>query len=233
MLAIVARKEETKYVAAQKQLGLAIGQALATPASLYGCLPPLTQGVGDFQRIGEKIQPVKAAVDFTFNWTTDNTNNQDVIVNLWIVLVKGFNSEVAYVNTPAGQFLQVGNGTNVDPNDPDQPRMLQQVNHYPLNTEQYTKLRHYRFRMRKGVGSQANVAAAADTIAPTGTTAQEDQKYIRYTWKPPALRYNDNTQTYPTSHFPVYGYYATNADGSAYGDTLQISARAHLWFKDS
>lgn len=232
VLAVVAKKEETKYVAEQKQLGLVVGQALSTPANLYGCLPAVSQGVGDFQRIGEKIQPVRARIDFTFNFTTDNSNNQDIIVNLWIVMVKGFNSEAAYILAPTKQFLQVGNGTNRDPDDPSQPTMLQNVNHMPLNKEQYTGLKHYRFRMRKGTGIMTNQGPATIT-APTGTPANEGQRYISYSWKPPTLKYNDNTKTYPTSHFPVYGYWATNADGSAYGDTIQISSRTHLWFKDS
>jgi len=232
VLAVVNRKEETKYVSQQLQQFVAMGQALVTPAGLFNCLTPVGQGVGDYQRIGEKISPVKACVDFTFNWTNDQSNNQDVVVNLWIVIAKGANSRVALPNVPIGQFLQVGNGTNRDPDDPNQPLMLSQVNHMPLNRDQYTQLKHYRFRMRRGTGAQANQGPAT-IVAPTGVAAGEDQKFIRYSWKPPALKYNTNADQFPTSHYPVYGYYVTNADGSAYGDTLHISTRTHLWFKDA
>jgi len=232
VLAVVSKKEETKYVSQQLQQQVAMGQALVTPAGLFNCLTPVGQGVGDHQRIGEKIQPVKACVDFSFNWTAEQSNNQDVIVNLWVVIAKGANSRVALPNVPVGQFLQVGDGTNRDPDDPNQPLMLTQVAHMPLNKEQYTRLKHYRFRMRRGTGAQANQGPAT-IIAPTGVPAKEDQKYIRYTWTPPTLKYNTAADQFPTSHYPVYGYYVTNADGTAYGDTLHISTRTHLWYKDA
>lgn len=232
VLAVVNKKEETKYVSQQLQQLVPMGQALITPAGFFNCLTPVGQGVGDHQRIGERIQPIKGCVDFTFNWTNDQSNNQDVIVNLWVVLAKGANSRAALPNVPIGQFLQVGNGTNRDPDDPNQPLMLSQVQHMPLNKDQYTRLKHYRFRMRRGTGAQANQGPAT-IVAPTGVPAKEDQRYIRYTWKPPTLKYNTNADQFPTSHYPVYGYYVTNADGSAYGDTLHISTRTHLWFKDA
>lgn len=231
VLAVVQRSEETKYVAQQLQQVVPMGQALITPAGFFNCLPSLTVGTGDYQRIGERIQPVRAAVDFSFNWTNDQSNNQDVVVNLWIVKAKGADSRVALPSVPIGQFLQVGNGTNRDPDDPNQPLMLNQVNHMPLNRDQYTLCKHYRFRMRRGTGAQANQGPAT-IVAPTGVTAKEDQRFIRYSWKPPTLKY-DNLDPFPTSHYPVYGYYVQNADGSAYGDTLHISSRVHLWFKDA
>jgi len=92
VLVVVNRKEEAKYVSQQLQQFVAMGQALVTPAGLFNCLTPVGQGVGDYQRIGEKISPVKACIDFTFNWTNENSNNQDVVVNLWIVIAKGANS---------------------------------------------------------------------------------------------------------------------------------------------
>ena len=232
VLAVVNRKEETKYVSQQIQQQVPMGQALVTPAGLFNCLASVTQGVGDYQRVGEKISPVRAAIDFSFNWTNDQSNNQDVVVNLWIVTAKGANSRVALPTVPVGEFLQVGNGTNRDPDDPNQPLMLNQINHMPLNRDQYTGLKHYRFRMRRGTGAQANQGPAT-IVAPTGTTAKEDQRYIRYSWKPPTLKYNGFADVFPTSHYPVYGYWVTNADGSAYGDTLHISTKVHLWFKDA
>lgn len=232
VLAVVKKQEETKYVSQQLQQTVAMGQALITPAGLFNCLTPVTQGTGDHQRIGEKISPVKAAVDFTFQWTNDQSNNQDVIVNLWVVKAKGADSRVALPSVPIGQFLQVGNGTNRDPDDANQSLMLSQVQHMPLNRDQWAQCKHYRFRMRRGTGAQANQGPAT-IVAPTGVTAKEDFRIIRYTWKPPQLKYNTAADAFPTSHYPVYGYYVTNADGSAYGDTLHISTRTHLWFKDA
>ena len=80
-------------------------------------------------------------------------------MNLWVVIAKGANSRGA-ASVPVGQFLNVGNGANRDPDDANQPLMLNQVNHMPLNKDQYSGLRHYQFRMRRGTGAQANQGPA-------------------------------------------------------------------------
>lgn len=86
--------------------------------------------------------------------------------------------------------------------------------------------------MRKGIGQQAN-QNTGDEVTPCGVPNSEQYRQIRYSWKPPVLKYEDGAANMPTNHYPVALVYATNADGSAYGDTIAYNINCQLYFKDS
>jgi len=233
---VLKREEETKFVSENITDRQIVGQAAATPANLNRLYPQLAQGNGQTQRIGLRVQPTSAQACFTFYFPDENANNQSAIVNLWIVTVKGAKNQEAVDHQPSGEFLRIGNGNTVDPNDGDQTLMLTRYQHYPVNRERYTVLKHYRFIMRKGVGKQANQAGPSNTFAPTGTLANEGMRNIVYSWKPPTLIYPaagaTAASTLPTNHYPLALYYATNTDGSAYGDTIKVNMFSKLFYKD-
>jgi len=229
--AVTDSKKETKYVGEALQAAV-VGQAAATPAAFYRLIPNLTQGVQENQRVGDRIQTLRLKNTFTFNFSSTLQNNQDIVVNLWIVTVKGASSAGTVAGVLPGNFLKVGNGGNADPNDPNQPNMLQIVNHYPLNTDQYTYKRHYRFRMRRGIGQATNQNTGGE-VAPTGVGPYESYKVITWSCKPPSFKFNGAGDQTPSNFYPVALVYATNADGSAYGDNIQMSVRRELYFKDA
>lgn len=238
VLAVVARKEETKYVAnlcvepgGTIQIGIPIASAVVTPANLIGLLPVLTQGVGENQRIGDRVSPVRARTTFTY-YLSNTPNMFDVTMNLLILTVKGAQTAAAVAATPAASLLKVGNGGNADPNDPNQTNMLSIVNHYPVNTDQYTLCKWYKRRFAKGAGA---INGAPGAAAEAGQIANnKSQQVIKYTWKPPTLKYDVAANNLPTNHYPVFITWATANDGSALqGTVLNYSARSELWFKDS
>lgn len=229
---VLARGQETKYVAETIIQASVVGQASATPGGFFRLIPNLGQGTQDNQRIGDKVSPTRLVNRFVFNWPSDLQNNQDIVVNLWIVRVKGAASQTAVAGILPGQFLKVGNGNNADPTDANQLNMLQVVSTYPLNTDQYTKLRHYRFRMRRGIGLPTNTNTGGE-VAPTGVPRTDMFKTITYSCKAPHLKYSSTGFTTPSNFYPVALVYATNADGSAYGDTLRMSINSQLYFKDA
>jgi len=230
--AVLERSEETKYVAEQVHHNLVVGQAATTPGGLLRLLPSLTQGTGDHQRIGDQISPSLLKLILSFRFTPENSNNQDAMVNCWILRVKGAGSAATVAASPPTALLKVGDGTNRDPNDPDQPLMLTQINNMPLNTDQYKKVKHYQFVMRRGTGAQANQGPAT-IIAPTGVPQKEDFRQFAVSIKPPKLKYNFSADNQPTNYHPVVIWWATNRDGSAYGDTIRASVRSHLYYKDA
>jgi len=232
VLSVVARTEETKFSGDLSVDRTAVTQAGTTPADFERILARVTQGVAENQRIGDKINPVRAYANFQFWFPSTNANNQNAIVNLWIVTVKGASTAAAVNATPVDSFLQVGDGTNVDPNNPDQTLMISRYQQYPLNRDQYTLLKHYKFTMRKGIGQQAN-QNTGDEVTPCGVPNSEQYRQISYSWKPPALKYNASGDTLPSNHYPVALVYATNADGSAYGDTIAYNLNTQLYFKDA
>jgi len=229
---VLARGQETKYVAETIIQASVVGQAAATPGAFFRLVPNLGQGNQDNQRIGDKVSPVRLVNRFIFNFPSDLQNNQDIVVNLWIVKGKGAANQTAVAEVLPGQFLKVGNGNNADPTDANQPNMLQVVSTFPLNTDQYTKLKHYRFRMRRGIGLPTNTNTASE-IAPTGVQRTDMFKTITYSCKAPHFKYSSTGFTTPSNFYPVALVYATNADGSAYGDTLRMSINSQLYYKDA
>jgi len=227
------KAQETKYVA-DYGTPKPVPQTDVTPAGFHVVGPPgLGQGLQEHQRIGDKVKPVKCRVHYTFYFDTISTqNNADVEVNLWIVSCKGAGSTAAIAALPAGQFLKTGTGINADPNSTSVPFMLTAVNNFILNNDQYTLCKHYRFRMRKGIGNSTGVNTAGE-VAPTGVPANEDLKRITYSWTPPGLQYQDGAITNPTDHNLVGLVWAVNADGSGYTTNLQYSVRNEMWYKDA
>lgn len=232
VLAVIARSEETKFSGDLSVDRTAVTGAATTPADFDRILSRVSQGVGENQRVGDKIIPVRARANFQFWFPSTNANNQNAIVNLWIVTVKGATTQAALNPIPAGQFLRVGDGTLTDPNNGDQTLMISRYQQYPLNTDQYTLLKHYKFTMRKGIGQQANQNTGAE-VTPAGVPNSQQYRQISFSWKPPALKYNTAADTLPTNHFPVALVYATNADGSAYGDTIAYNLNTQLYYKDA
>jgi len=234
VLAIVNRKEETKYVANNILTpAVAVPAAQTTPANFARIMPLLTQGVGDFQRVGDKINPTRASTYWTIYPAETTLNLYDITINLVVVKVKGAGTDVAVAAVPGADFLRVGDGTNVDPNNPNQEAMLTLVNRYPVNTERYTVLKHFRRRFCKGPNSiNGAVGAAGNNAPPTGGPAMP-LAVFKYSWKPPALKYDNGAATLPTNHYPTYLIWATANDSSAYVGNVKFAVRSEMYFKDS
>lgn len=210
---------------------VAIPGAQATPANLARILPRLTQGVGDFQRIGDHIIPTRACSYWTVFPAETTLNLYDITVNLAIVTVKGASTDTAVASIPGGDFLRVGDGTNVDPNNPNQESMLTLLNHYPINKERYTVLKHYKHRFCKGPNS-INGPVGVLNAPPTAGTPHPVHVF-KYAWKPPTLKYDNAGATLPTNHYPTYLIWATANDASAYVGNVKFALRTELYFKDS
>lgn len=231
VLSVIKSQEETKYVAENITLApLIVPSSQITPANLARMLPHQTQGAGDHQRIGDSIKPIKACATWVVYINT--TNLYDVVLNLVVLHVKGATTDVAVGALPGGDLLKVGNGTNTDPNAAFTPvQMLTQVNHYPINTDQYTLKKWYRKRFMKGANDiNGPVGAPTNNSPPTGGRVLST---IKYTWKPPALKYSDSAQVLPRNHYPVYCIWATSSDGTPLGASLNFTCRSEIYYKDS
>ena len=234
VLAIVARKEETKMVAENILTpAVAIPGAQTTPANLARILPRLSQGVGDFQRVGDQIQPVRARTYWTVYPAETTLNLYDITINLVVVKVKGAGTDLAVAATPGADFLRVGDGTNVDPNNPNQESMLTLINRYPVNTERYTVLKHFRHRFCKGPNSINGPVGAAGNNAPPTAGPAAPTKVFTFSWKPPALKYDNSAASLPTNHYPCYLIWATANDASAVVGDVKFAVRSELYFKDA
>lgn len=234
VLRVVKRREETKYVAENILTpAIAVPAAQTTPLNLARIMPVVSQGVGDFQRVGDKINPMRARTFWTVFPADTTLNLYDITLNLVVVRVKGAGTDVAVAATPGGDFLRVGNGTNEDPNVPGQEAMLTLLNRYPINTERYTVLKHFRHRFCKGPNSINGAVGAGGNNAPPTAGPSNPTHVFSYSWKPPALSYDNAAAVLPTNHYPVYLIWATANDASAYVGNIKFAVRTEMYFKDA
>lgn len=234
VMKVVNRNEETKYVAetiTQVPGGpptFLVPSFQVAPLNLSRMIPNLTQGVLENQRIGDQVSPIK--INCMWNFFLAGADAFDVTLNIVVVSVKGANSQLALPGIPVGQFLKVGDGTNTDPNGFTPVQFLTEVNHYKVNNDQYTLHKWIKRRVSKGFGLQ-NIAppipGASNAVANQGAMS------IKYTWKPPKLKYNAAADTTPTNHYPCYLIWATNNDGTALLGDLNFNCRSEMFFKDA
>ena len=232
VLAVVNQKEETKYSGEWTGSALIIQPSVVVPGNLYRAIARTTQGNGDNQRIGDSIQPTRARVLFSVGFNTNSAYLVDQIVNIYLLRVKGATTPATVAAVPAHTLLKVGDGTNRDADEPNQQLMVNELNRLPINTDQFTVMKHFRFRMAKGLGfpNSAGPPGAGDTST---TITHQPIKYLSYSYKPPTLKYNEAGDTLPTNHYPVWCAWVTNVDGSTSQAQVNISVRAELYFKDA
>lgn len=229
---VVNSQLETKYVAQDLVGGALVTSGGTTPGILLQMLPALGQGGGDFQRNGVVVQPVRASCKWVVHFNGANTNFDDMTVHLLILSVKGRQTANAVSQIVGPSLLRGGNGNYADP-DPatyTQTQLMEHVNNYGINTEQYTRLKWFKKRFAKGSYGINGVPGANAT---SQIAVERPNVTFNYTWKPPTLKYLTGAPTLPTNHYPVYVIWATTNDGGAYSGNLSYGLRSEMFFKDA
>ena len=114
----IAREIETKYIGYNQATSYALTQNSGTlPSILNYILPPLAQGTGDNDRVGDKIHPIKLRgfYTFSFNPSVSTTGNAEVYVNLMILHSKSAKSYPLTAQLTSPGLLKSGFDTLVDP----------------------------------------------------------------------------------------------------------------------
>lgn len=229
---VLARQLETKYTAEDTVGNTLVPAGLTTPAGLQRMIPNVAIGAGEFNRIGDRIKPIRATCSWAVHYNAANTQFQDVTVHLVILQVKGASTAAAVAQVPATNLFKIGNGGFCDP-DPavfTQTQLMEHVNNYPINDSLYTVKRHFKKRFAKG---SYDVNGVPGANATSQIAVAQPLHVFRWSWKPPALKYNSNAVTLPTNHYPVYAIWCTTNDGQAYPGLLSYGTRCELSFKDA
>lgn len=243
VMAVVKRQEETKYVAGDFDSAGHVHPALwyTTPNivninSVSPALPQLTQGVGDYQRVGQKIQPTSLSVNLRIG-----LNPQDLSANSLIgVIYYGVTTQAgSWANAnplPTAAFLDNGDGTNST-----WAGLRNQLN---LPTDRtLVKVKRITFRLSKSGGIQnGDNAPPAPPATENGnfstSNGLSEKNFVLRFKTPKTLVYNMIGDNYPQNYAPFYFVGFCHADGSAPvavtdNNLVNISSRCHMRFKDA
>lgn len=234
---VVSRNIETKYRAEYIAQNVGVVAGATIPADLKRIMPSIAQGTGDNERIGDKIEPVKAKCDITIHFQATPSGGtagaySDCEVHLLVLAVKGAKTAAQVATTAANTLLRDGNGGNTDPTLGafTQVQFLENVNHFPVNTDQFTLLKRMTHRFAKG---DYDINGPAAGSGGTQKCFASPKRTFTYQWKPPTLEYNSAVDTFPTNHYPVYVMWVTALDGGPYSGNIYYGARTELWYKDA
>lgn len=224
---------EIKYSGATLVGNTIVTAGTSTPVGLLRMLPGVASGVGDNQRLGDKIEPTSAVTRWTVHWSNGISNNfEDLQLNIMVLSVKGAKTQPLVAAVPGGALLRNGTGGTTDPTVGafTQPQFIEEVNHYPVNTDQYTLLKHFKRRFAKG---SYDVTGVPGANASSQNAIEKPCVTFTYRWKPPTLLYNQIADTLPSNHYPVYVIWVSVSDGGAYSGNLAYGCRTDLFYKDA
>ena len=171
-------------------------------------LPSINQGAGDSDRVGDRIEPMRAKTMVTVHFQATPSGGagafSDVDVHIIFLAVKGARAPTTVGATPAGTLLKTGLVVILTPSvgSASQTVFLESFNQCPVNTDQFTVLSRQTRRFAKG-DYDINGPAGPTTSGPPKCNLSPKHTFT-YNWKPPTLDYNATVDTFPTNHYPVF-----------------------------
>lgn len=229
VMAVVNRREETKYVATQLG-GANIPSTLVVPGNLVPMLPRVAQGVGSFQRIGQKINMAHGRVDFQFYLIPAagaQYPTQDVWVKVFILNSKQAKSYAQVATLQPNTLLDQGDGTTTDWSVIANAGAYQFM---PLSSEDFSGyVKTIKLTKNQGQpNADLNTSNAPNTYGRVGAVCS-------FTWKHKSTLIYDEAPgaaNYPTNYAPVYAICAMNSDQTPYQGLVDCQTRLHMWYKD-
>lgn len=252
---------ETKYVMESlwndNKFNSLIGETLAgvVVQDWYRCIPKVPQGVSSYNRLGNKIQPIKCELDVLVKFDVTDYQSRDVYAVFYMLTVKASptyqsNSIQQPYPSTAYTFLDTGNGNKINYNG------TWLATQYPVDTEGFTL--HYKkiFRLHKPSGNPNGAGVVPPvmdlsgnplSIHPLGSGAGGTGLYasggaIRHQFKvrvplPKTLQFDTESAQTPSNAGPVWGIGYYYSDGTA-ADTgtnglLKMSAITKMFYKDA
>jgi len=206
-------------------------QNLTTLPSFKPALPVVSQGVGDYQRIGNKIMPVKLFTDLCVGYSATDVSCNEVIVTIYYGTTKaGKTWQTANPVQSPNDLLDNGDGTT-GPFTGLKADLLYPINKAAMNAKRIT------FRLGKSEGVLNDNGAAALLNGAYATSGGGSFKTVRLNFKPPkALVYDQSTYQWPSNYAPWYAVSFTRVDTFATGPEdaarINVSSLNHMYFKD-
>lgn len=236
----IDRNAETKYVSQQPystQSGLMnktnFTAGITSNAECYAVIPPVTQGQGDHERIGNIITPKSLKVKGFVSLIGNQTDSFWIDVDIWILTSKTLKSQYQESSLDMNSLLNAGNGLNTQYDG----SFLNST--FPINTSLFTVLRHKKIRLTKPYGNMNTAICGGSAEVVANYSSEKFSSLFNFDVPLPAkLKYDLDVQTIPSNYYPfmVIGYNVpANCDASGIGNTntVMVTANSCLYFKDS
>lgn len=239
VMSVIKRQEETKYVATDNDAtGAPHGPVwYASPNmvninSISPAIPALTNGVGDYQRIGQKIQPTSLYTNLRIGFDAADLSANSLIGVIYYGQTTQKGSWANANPLPTTAFLDNGDGTNTT-----WAGLRNQLN---LPTDRtLVRVKRITFRLSKSDGLQnGDLGGAGAQNGNFSTSNGLSEKNFVLRFKPPkTLVYNMIADSLPQNYAPFYYVGFCHADGSALTPSdralVNISSRVHMRYKDA
>ena len=207
----------------------AFSTAITNTGEIYQCIPSVTQGINDHQRIGSQVQPVSLTTKVNICVTSRQEPSISIYAHIFFLTSKNIKDWKKTAAVPITDLLDRGDGTNADFNGSSYNAM------FPINKSEFNVIAHKKILLQKG-RDNPNVA-----YSPAETSSTDTFKYFSsFSQKipvPKEYQYLVAADTRPTNHFPfmVMGFTATDQHGETILSALQlrVQAQSHLYFKDA
>jgi len=234
---IVNRQAETKFVIKPPvnfnsnetlQEFVQFTTAITTTNELYQLIPGVAVGTGDFQRVGNVIQPTSLTTKVNLSIVNRTHPSIHIWAHVFFLTSKTTKDWKLTNSINTAGLLNAGDGTNVAFDGTSYKAML------PINRSEFNVIAHKRILLTK-VADNPNTEwnqTEDPSVAMSKYTASFSQKIPL----PKKLLYADASSQYPTNAFPFMccGFTAADNQGQTIidGAILRVQAQSHLYYKD-
>lgn len=196
---------------------------------IYMCLPAVPQGTGDFQRVGNEIQPTSLTTKVNLSLVARSQLSMSIFAHVFFLTSKNIKDWKLTAGVPITQMLDLGDGTNTQFNGGSYAGLL------PINKSEFNVIAHKKILLQKASGNPNNIYQNDEEAATS--TCRHFATFSQKIPLPKELLYLNASETRPTNSFPfmVVGFTATDNMGDRILDSLilRVQAQSHLYYKDA
>jgi hypothetical protein len=239
---VIKGSAETKYVAEDLVIPGSIlpslgtfqqfSSAITSTGELYACIPRITQGNDDWNRIGNRIKPISCHLNVMMNCTTDdNQQSVDMVAHIFVLQAVAVKSLDNLSAVPILQLFENGAGGYIPADG------TTNMSQYPLNRTAFKILHHKKKRLVKSFG-KANGRSGGSIPLTDCTLSPQNTGNVRMRLKiklPKTLNYDVASQSYPVNAAPFFCVAWEQNDyagDSAPITSMFVQARTHLRYDD-
>jgi len=208
---LVAGQLEKKFVSSSVQ-SANFNSSISTIGDLKALVPQITSGTGSWQRLDQRITPLRLTTNWHFAFSDGITRSMNILVTLYCFTKKNIKyvpDMLADVTTNGIQLLAAGNSGIVQP-----------YNGYvtegdlPFNKDSYTLIKKFQFQLTNNVGYPNGDTTAGN--APNVSLAASHKKISLTLKTPKQLTYKpSNTIVYPDGFAPFWAVGYAHVGGQA------------------